>query len=246
MSAAAGAVLLPRCIDSAACPPGQVVTAFFAGEIDLGNGAEACKPHMNDCYYGGKVNAGPEQNGMMTIDWDDEDPGNRQVVHTQVRHGDTGEACDPAPAPKKVGKVPKKAQEAPKAAPAHAPPANPSDDNWVPPEIPCTILPRLHWEGSDPTWNKEAIASLKADFNPDEVIDGFDWHVILRFNDANKCEKAFDSLAKVLNECKEQDQEKCHTHKYVKAVEYVGDEPDVRRKSGRGVHDPKAHGKQEL
>lgn len=238
---------MPRCIDAASCPPGTEVTAFFVGEIDLGNGAEACKPTMDDCYYGAKISSGPDANGIIVVDWEDGDPSVRNVPHSQVRHGKSGEACDGPPPPKKVGKVPKKApahQEPPKADKPKV--ENPHDDNWVPPEIPCTILPRLHWEGSDPSWNKEAITALKQEFNPDEVIDGFDWHVILRFNDANKCEQAFDKLAEVLKQCKELDQEKCHTHKYVKAVEYVGDEPDVRRQSGRHVHDPKAHAKQEL
>jgi len=247
LSAAVSAfVVLPRCLDAGACPPGEAVTAFFAGEIDLGKGAEPCKPSMDDCYYGGKVNQGPDASGTMTIDWDDADENNRKVVHSQVRHAKTGEACDPPPPPKKAGKVPKAAQAPPKAATPPPKADAAADDNWVPPEIPCTILPRLHWEGSDPAWNKQAIENLKKDFNPDEVIDGFDWHVILRFNDVNRCESTFNSLAAVLKQCKEADQEKCHTHQYVKAIEYVGDEPEVRRQSGRHIHDPKAHQKQEL
>jgi len=243
-------VLLPRCLNAGACPPGQAVTAFFAGEIDLGQGPVPCQPDMNDCYYGGKISSGPDSSGTITIDWEDGDPNVRSVPYTQVRHGTTGETCDGPPPPKKVGKVPPKAkaaqQEPPKATPPPKAPFNPDSDNWVPPEIACTILPRLHWEGSDPAWNKEAIESLKKEFKPDEVIDGFDWHVILRFNDVNKCEASFDAIAKVLQQCKETDQEKCHTHKYIKALEYVGDAPDVRRQSGRHVHDPKANKKDEL
>jgi hypothetical protein len=106
-------------------------------------------------------------------------------------------------------------------------------------------LPRLHWEGSDPAWNKEAVDSLKAQFKPDEVIDGFDWHVILRFNDVNKCEKAYNAIDKVLKQCTEQDQEKCHTHKHVKAIEYVGDDPATRRKTGRHIHVPNPNDKRQ-
>jgi len=244
-AAASSVVLLPICLDAGACPPGEPVLAFFKGEIELGSGPVPCKPDMNDCYYGGKIGSGPDAAGIITIDWEDEDPANRQVIHTQVKSAATGEACDgpPKAAPKASKAPPRKAQEAPKPK---APEPASDDNNWVPPEIPCTILPRLHWEGSDPAWNKEAIEFLKQEYNPDEVIDGFDWHVIVRFNDVNRCESAFKSLEKVLSQCKESDQEKCHTHKYIKAIEYVGDEPEVRRQSGRHMHDPKAHKKEEL
>merc|ERR1719188_2167965 len=77
------------------------------------------------------------------------------------------------------------------------------DENWVPPEIACTILPRLHWEGSEPEWNKEAIEFLRSTYNPDELIDGFDWHVIMRFNHVDRCEKTFDELNGVLQQCVE-------------------------------------------
>jgi len=248
LSAVASSMLLLPMFDAGSCPPGEPVHAFFAGEIDLGKGPEPCKPEMEDCHYSAKISSGPDASGTITVDWDDADPNVRQVAFSQVKSVSTGETCD-GPKPK-AGKVPPKAakkQEAPQQqkAPPQAPPGA-HDDNWVPPEIPCTILPRLHWEGSDPAWNKEAIASLRSEFNPDEVIDGFDWHVILRFNDADKCEAAFNALAKVLGQCKDTDQEKCHTHKYVKAVEYVGDEPEARRSSGRHHHDPKAHRKEEL
>merc|ERR1719359_1222215 len=126
------------------------------------------------------------------------------MPHTQVRRTLDGQTCDGPPKP-----------ESPKAA------TNVQEDAWIPPEIPCTILPRLHWEGSDPVWNKEAIQSLKDAYKPDEVIDGFDWHVILRFHDVNRCENVFMSLERDLKKCKEADPEKCRTHKYVKAIEYV-------------------------
>jgi len=203
-----------------ACPPGQQVTAFFAGSVDLGAGVEACSPEMEACYFPGRVATGPDAASMYHIDWDDGDTTNRQVHSGQVKQSPSGETCD-GPA------VAAAAEEE-------------GDENWVPPEIPCTILPRLHWEGSDPEWNKEAILSLKKELEPDEVIDGFDWHVILRFNDVDKCEAAFNALNVVLSQCSESDPEKCHTHKYVKAIEYVGDDPNTRRKTGRHRYDPNA------
>mmetsp|Transcript_118020 Transcript_118020/g.204219 ORF Transcript_118020/g.204219 Transcript_118020/m.204219 type:complete len:218 (+) Transcript_118020:3-656(+) len=217
--------MLPVCLDAGACAPGDGVTAFFAGQVDLGNGPQECTPAIESCFFPAKVASGPDAEGYYTVNWEDGDENNRRVVHKQVRLSATGESCDGASPP---------------------PRDDDEDGNWVPPEIPCTILSRLHWEGSDPKWNKEAVESLRKEFKPDEVIDGFDWHVILRFNDADRCEAVFKSLEVVLRRCKEEDQEKCHTHKYVKAIEYVGDEPEVRRQSGRRVHQAKANHRQEL
>merc|ERR1711972_816667 len=124
-----------------------------------------------------------------------------------VKQSATGEACD-----------------GPDAVAAE------EDEDFVPPEIACTILPRLHWEGSDPEWNREAIEYLKRTHQPDETIDGFDWHVILRFNDADRCEKVYKSIEATLSECKEKDLEQCRPHKYIRAIEYVGDDPETRRK----------------
>lgn len=207
--------LLPRALYSVPCPPNEPVIAFFAGQVDLGAaGVEPCKPDMEQCHFPGRISTGPDAEGNYMIDWDDGDLSNRKVHHMKVKQSSSGEAC---------------------AGPSPAPPAE-DDDNWVPPEIPCTILPRLHWEGSDPEWNKEAVAALKNEYKPDEVIDGFDWHVILRFNDADRCEATYKSLDTTLSKCKETDPEKCRTHKYVKAIEYVGDDPETRRKTGRRIH----------
>uniref|UniRef100_A0A7R9ZZV4 Uncharacterized protein n=1 Tax=Pyrodinium bahamense TaxID=73915 RepID=A0A7R9ZZV4_9DINO len=205
----------PLAAEGAPCVPGEPVAAFFAGQVDLGGGSgiTTCTPEMEQCYFPGRIHSGPDAEGIFDINWDDGDTTNRRVHHSHTRRGDTAQPCD--------GPVPPPSEE---------------DEDWVPPEIPCTILPRLHWEGSDPEWNKEAIESLRNEYQPDEVIDGFDWHVILRFNDVNRCEAAYSSLDSALQKCTEPDPEKCRTHKYVKAVEYVGDDPDTRRRTGRQHH----------
>mmetsp|Transcript_69040 Transcript_69040/g.108978 ORF Transcript_69040/g.108978 Transcript_69040/m.108978 type:complete len:182 (+) Transcript_69040:3-548(+) len=173
----------------------------------------------------------------MIIEWDDGDDTNNKVSYDKVRRTATGKTCDGPP--KAGGKVPR--QSSPPKEDKKAPAASPESDKWVPPEIPCTILPRLHWEGSDPKWNKRAIEYLRKEYEPDEVIDGFDWHVILRFNDVNRCEETYNLLDSKLKECKESDIEKCHTHEFVKAIEYVGDDPEQRRRTGRHIHDPSKH-----
>jgi len=198
------------------CTPGEPVSAFFAGQVDLGNGEiTTCKPEMEYCFFPGKIYSGPDAEGTYVINWDDGDTAVQRVNHELVKQIGSGAVCDGAEPP---------------------PGEEEQEEGWVPPEIPCTVLPRLHWEGSDPPWNKEAIEALKTSFEPDEVIDGFDWHVILRFNNVDRCEAAFKSLKRVLDECKEPDPEKCRTHPYVKAVEYVGDDPDTRRRTGRHQH----------
>jgi len=218
------AVLVGVPAEAVVCPPAEPVSAFYAGQVDLGAGPAECSPEMEACYFPGKVFEGPDEAGNYMIDWDDGDTANRHVHHTKVRKIASGQPCS---GPEVVLD-------------------DDEDENWVPPEIPCTILPRLHWEGSDPDWNKEAIASLKKEYRPDEVIDGFDWHVILRFHDVDKCEACFNSLSDVLKKCKQADPEKCHSHAYVKAIEYVGDDPQTRRKSGRQTFVPKASRKEEL
>lgn len=189
---------------------------------------------MEACHFTGTVASGPEADSHYMINWDDGDPNNRKVLSTYVWQASSGQVCDGPKATKGPAKTP----------PQQKPPAAEDDDeNWVPPEIPCTLLPRLHWEGSDPKWNKEAVESLRSEFKPDELIDGFDWHVILRFNDVNRCEGAYKKVSGVLATC--DDQEKCFAHKYIKAIEYVGDDPDTRRKTGRHVFKPEEH-RQEL
>mmetsp|Transcript_16270 Transcript_16270/g.35609 ORF Transcript_16270/g.35609 Transcript_16270/m.35609 type:complete len:275 (-) Transcript_16270:69-893(-) len=214
------------------CLKGEAVRAFFAGQVDMGSGAQACTPDLDPCFFNGKVAGGPTPQGMYRIDWDDGDQSHKEVSHLQVLRVSNGKPCGAAAA-------------VVKASPRKAGPAfDEEDENWVPPEIPCTILPRLHWEGSDPEWNKEAIQSLREQFSPDEIIDGFDWHVILRFNDADRCEQVYVSLDETLRRCQEEDIEKCRTHQYVKAIEYVGDDPETRRKTGRRIHKPEATGEE--
>lgn len=219
------------------CPPGEPVKAFFVGSIDLGNGPEDCKATMEACYFGGAIASGPEADGHYMINWEDGDPNNRRVHSSMVKQLSSGQACNGPAAAKGPAKAPPQSQTPPAGA-------DDDDENWVPPEIPCTLLPRLHWEGSDPKWNKEAVEALRGEFKPDELIDGFDWHVILRFNDVNRCEAAYQKISGVLAQCGD-DQEKCFAHKYVKAIEYVGDDPETRRKTGRHVFTPEA-GRQEL
>lgn len=206
-----------------------------AYSYDYYEAGEACTPEHEECYFAAAVNSGPNAQGYYLVDWDDGSTKSRRVPSTQVKQASSGQICQ---AKKGGGKAaPAGKKDSKKASPPPPPPADiDEDENWTPPEIPCTVMPRLHWEGSDPEWNKEAIDSLRKKFKPDELIDGFDWHVILRFNDADRCEKAYKSLEAVLNKCTESDPEQCRTHKYVKAIEYVGDDPETRRKTGRKVH----------
>merc|ERR1719272_344196 len=99
---ASSLALLPICLEAVSCPAGTAVTAFFAGEIDLGKGAEPCKPGMDACFMAAKIASGPDDTNTYTIDWDDGDTSVRQVDHKQVRHAATGENCDGKPAVKKA------------------------------------------------------------------------------------------------------------------------------------------------
>eukprot|EP00929_Paragymnodinium_shiwhaense_P119675 TRINITY_DN91560_c0_g1_i1.p1 TRINITY_DN91560_c0_g1~~TRINITY_DN91560_c0_g1_i1.p1 ORF type:complete len:312 (-),score=70.15 TRINITY_DN91560_c0_g1_i1:129-1064(-) len=234
-------------------------SAFWAGVAyaygsdygpEYGEG-EDCTPEMYECYRDAVVSSGPDSSGRYTVDWEDGDDRDRLVPAAQVKRASDEETCDTtAEATKKTSgasTAQTKKDSKPKAAPKEAPVPNFDDDEeWTPPEIPCTIMPRLHWEGSDPAWNKDAVEALRKKYDPDELIDGFDWHVILRFNDADRCEKTYKSLEAVLNKCKEPDPENCRTHKYVKAIEYVGDDPDTRRKTGRKYHKDAKKKKDEL
>eukprot|EP00403_Amphidinium_massartii_P040512 CAMPEP_0178452024 /NCGR_PEP_ID=MMETSP0689_2-20121128/44010_1 /TAXON_ID=160604 /ORGANISM="Amphidinium massartii, Strain CS-259" /LENGTH=244 /DNA_ID=CAMNT_0020077675 /DNA_START=13 /DNA_END=747 /DNA_ORIENTATION=- len=201
------------------CQQGEAVSAFFAGQVEVDGVAQQCTPSMNACYFAARIASGPDvRTGNYWVNWDDGDTNNRQVHFTQVWRGGTpGYAC---------GGV---------EDDAGAVDASIADNAM---EIPCTILPRLHWEGQDPEWNKEAIESITKEYQPDEVIDGFDWHVILRFNDANRCEQVYTSIETVLKKCMDPEPENCRTHKFIKSLEYVGDDPATRRKTGRTVYKP--------
>mmetsp|Transcript_38558 Transcript_38558/g.86711 ORF Transcript_38558/g.86711 Transcript_38558/m.86711 type:complete len:239 (+) Transcript_38558:144-860(+) len=208
------------------CEPGEAVSAFFAGQVEIKGEQKLCEPSMDYCYFPARVASGPDvRTGNYWVKWDDGDTNNRQVHYSQVKQASSGLACA------SYDDVLKDADESVDATAESL-------------EIPCTILPRLHWEGQDPEWNKEAIEAIAKELQPDEVIDGFDWHVILRFIDANRCEQVYESLQAVLSKCMDPDWDNCRTHKYIKWIEYVGDDPETRRKSGRTVHkkrEPQRH-----
>eukprot|EP00440_Ansanella_granifera_P022201 gb/GFBE01024119.1/.p1 GENE.gb/GFBE01024119.1/~~gb/GFBE01024119.1/.p1 ORF type:complete len:237 (+),score=57.90 gb/GFBE01024119.1/:1-711(+) len=205
------ALLLVAAACGELCAPNEPVLAFFAGQVELEGKVKDCTPDIDECRFSGKVHSGPDADGQYLIDWDDSDDRNRKVHHSQVHLLANGEVCD-------------------------GPGVSEWDQGWVPPEIPCTLLARLHWEASEPAWNEAAVRSLKTEFEPDEVIDGFDWHVVLRFYAVDRCEAAFYALDAVLKKCTERDPEACRVHEYVKAIEYVGDDPATRRKTGRHLH----------
>jgi hypothetical protein len=241
-------------------PPskGEAASAYGVGSAYYyyssgGSGLVDCSPENDACYFDARVAKAVDDEGFYLVDWDDGDARSRRM--TEVRRASTGTPCG--------GKAASASQAASVTtatvttrptttttttqAPRKEAPKQGEDDGWTPPEIPCTILPRLHWEGSDGTWNKNAIEALRNAYKPDEVIDGFDWHVILRFNDADRCEQAYDDLKATLDKCAESDSEKCRTHDYVKAIEYVGDDPETRRKTGRKIHkDGSPRGRTEL
>mmetsp|Transcript_57612 Transcript_57612/g.106493 ORF Transcript_57612/g.106493 Transcript_57612/m.106493 type:complete len:242 (-) Transcript_57612:62-787(-) len=223
--AAATLLLLPQSAIGRGppCEPGEAVLAFFAGQVEVSGELKLCEPSMEFCYFGARIASGPDvRTGNYWVKWDDGDTNNRQVHYSQVKQASSGLACA------SYDDVLQDSDESVDAAIA--------EESF---EIPCTILPRLHWEGQDPEWNKEAIEAITKDLHPDEVIDGFDWHVILRFFDADRCEQVYEALHAVLSKCMDPDWENCRTHKYIKWIEYVGDDPETRRKSGRAIHKAK-------
>eukprot|EP00403_Amphidinium_massartii_P009902 CAMPEP_0178429318 /NCGR_PEP_ID=MMETSP0689_2-20121128/30738_1 /TAXON_ID=160604 /ORGANISM="Amphidinium massartii, Strain CS-259" /LENGTH=237 /DNA_ID=CAMNT_0020051131 /DNA_START=1 /DNA_END=710 /DNA_ORIENTATION=- len=188
------------------CAIGEEVSAFYNGRINLGRGDEPCQSTMERCWLDATVSAGPNGIGIYTVDWADGRSEYKNVHSFFVRRKTTEEPC---------GESPEDAVE-----------DDPEDDGWIAPDLACTTLIRLHWEGSEPQWNKQAINALKAECLPDEVIDGFDWHVIFRFHDVNQCERVYKTISNVLEKCL--DREHCYTHPYVKDIEYVGDTPAAR------------------
>ncbi|CAE8609585.1 unnamed protein product [Polarella glacialis] len=195
------------------CLPGESVSAFFAGEVQiqvagLGQDQE-CQPEVEECFFGGQVYSGPDAEGHYTINWDDGDSQHRRVHHSHVRHAALDEACDGPTGPIQ------------------------DHDTYVPSRIPCTILVKLQGGDSDRDWMQEAVAMFKTDYQPDEVVDGFEWYIILRFYDANRCEASFRSLAAAIRKCEDMDLEACVTSKYLRTIEYIGDDPATRRETGR-------------
>eukprot|EP00927_Polykrikos_kofoidii_P063303 TRINITY_DN58111_c0_g1_i1.p1 TRINITY_DN58111_c0_g1~~TRINITY_DN58111_c0_g1_i1.p1 ORF type:complete len:301 (-),score=24.32 TRINITY_DN58111_c0_g1_i1:129-1031(-) len=185
------------------CASGELVDAYFGGEVDLGSGAEPCNPTVSECWYPAEIEVGPDDDGIYEVAWSDRSEEFRAVHGSLTRRSLDGTACGFA------------SEKAPYPQPLQ--------------EVPCTIVPQFHWEGSTPSWNREAISALRAELVPDEFVEGFDWHVIFRFHDLDHCERAYETLAFVLQGC--ECPERCYRHPYVKSVEYVGGDPASRRKS---------------
>ena len=82
------------------CGPGDAVRAYFAGDLDLGEGPEQCDPSMPDCWFPGVISQGPLATGSYLVAWPD---GTASAVHArQVFQGgacDEGTALTPAAGP---------------------------------------------------------------------------------------------------------------------------------------------------
>ncbi|CAE8591642.1 unnamed protein product [Polarella glacialis] len=157
---------------------------------------------MPHCWFSAEVDEGPDEAGVYRVSWvfdgGEETALFRQVYAKHVRRQLTGEACG------------KRSFEA----------TTSTSEEFV--DSPnCTLLLQLHWEGSNESWNSLATKKLQEELMPDEVIGGFDWHVIFRFSAGriDACEKAHDTVQSVL--LKYEDQEQCYTHPYVKAVSLI-------------------------
>eukprot|EP00913_Durusdinium_trenchii_P026781 g25122.t1 len=185
------------------CPERHAVIAFFAGEVEKAETKVPCSPALAECYFAGTVHSGPDGGGHYFIDWEDGNENFRRVHHSQVWLLENGQVCDEQ--------------------------QDQQQDEWVPisPTVrrKCTLLLRLHWEAWDPTWSAEGIQAVARDLQAEEVIDGFDWHVIMRFKTRMMCRSAFQRMEKLLNTCNETDLELCRVHPYVKAVELLREMP---------------------
>ncbi|CAE7710959.1 unnamed protein product [Symbiodinium microadriaticum] len=145
------------------CPGGEQVWAYFAGEVDFGDGvAEPCNPSIKECWFDAEVQYGPDEHGVYHVVWADGTPSFREVHGSQLLRLDSDKACGTAAA------------------------LQASQDRGP---IAPTLLLRLHWEASDDAWHADAVAKLREDFGPEEVIDDFDWHVIMRFKHTAACEE---------------------------------------------------------
>eukprot|EP00439_Symbiodinium_sp_Y106_P042891 s283_g5.t1 len=176
------------------CQDGEQVWAYFAGEVDFGDGvAEPCNPSMKECWFDAEVQHGPDDHGVYHVVWADATPSFQEVHGSQLLRLDSNKACGVA-----------------RAAASET-----SQDRGP---VAPTLLLRLHWEASDVAWRADAVAKLREDFGPEEVIDDFDWHVIMRFKHAAACEEVRDLLQNLVNLC--DDPESCFRHPYVQAVDY--------------------------
>jgi len=204
-------LMVVRCKMSG-CIMGEMVWAVFQGIADLGRGGyEQCHAAHDGCWFPARVAS--FDGDFYIVQWDDGDQSHRRVPAGLVRRRFTEELCS----------VPVVYDY------------NDPEDPWQPSEIPCTILLRLHWNASKVKWRKRAISKLRKEHLPDEVIGGFEWHVIFRFHVVNQCERVFKTIHKVLKTCA--DPEECYAHEYVKGIEYVGDDPNTRKVSGRHLHE---------
>mmetsp|Transcript_17681 Transcript_17681/g.40009 ORF Transcript_17681/g.40009 Transcript_17681/m.40009 type:complete len:240 (+) Transcript_17681:54-773(+) len=219
----AGFLLGSTASGSLICAIGEQIEAYFAGEVQVGAGNEPCNPTMPECWFPAEIESGPDFFGVYTVSWGDGDTNYREVHASTTRRSLTDEAC---------------------GSPEGDTGPMTEDDEWERPEIACTIMPQLHWEASEPEWNAHALRALREEFAPDEVLDCFRWHVVFRFYDVDRCEQAYETLNNLLSRCK--DPEKCYAHPYVKAVRYIGDDPETRRMTGRHIHKAQEHAREEL
>jgi len=192
------------------CAIGEEVLAYFAGEIEIGGGREACLPTRPGCWFPATVDEGPDPYGVYLVSWADGEDSHRAVHASGLKRTLSGELCGSG-------------EEAVRAS---------KKKEWKPPQLDCTLLLQLHWEASEAEWREAAMNTLRVELAPDEVVAGFDWHVIFRYQDPDRCELAYETVASVLRRCtkKEGDAERCYAHPLVRAVEYVGEEPALRRR----------------
>jgi len=169
--------------------------------LDLGVGIEPCLPTKPECWFPATITDGPDRYGIYSLSWHDGVEGFNAVHVSSLRRSLTEEACGE-----------QRLDEA--------------QSQWVAPEIPCTLLMQLHWEASEDTWREHAVTTLRDELQPDTVIADFDWHVIFRFDSVDRCGQAYDAIKTLLDMC--EDAERCYTHPYIRTVQHVGREPQMR------------------
>ena len=76
-------------VNGTLCGPGDAVRAYFAGDLDLGEGPEQCDPSMPDCWMDGVIQQGPDA-GSYLVAWPQ---GTAGTVHAQQVFLQ-GSACD--------------------------------------------------------------------------------------------------------------------------------------------------------
>lgn len=101
-------------IEAVLCPPGESVSAFFAGSVELSTGVQQCVADMEACFFQGLIASGPESDKHYVIDWVDGDTTNRRVHSSMVKQLSTGQFCDSSTRPSystSSAKVPGQAQQ---------------------------------------------------------------------------------------------------------------------------------------